>query len=83
MLNAASFHTSVQDPTPEGVRNVGRASTDYHGVEISATGQGIGIQLASKEHNNDTVFIEHYKGKWIIRVWTEESEDDPAHKIEL
>lgn len=84
MLNAVNFETAVQDATPQGQKPpVAGYTTDYHNVRIQATGSGIGIQLEGKEHNNDTLFIEHHEGQWIIRVWTEQSEDDPAHKITL
>lgn len=73
MLNAVNITTSVQDPTPQGQKTVAGHTTDYHKVRINATGHGIGIQLEGKEHANDTIFIEHREGQWIIRIWDEDN----------
>ena len=42
-----------------------------------------GVGLCGSIGDDSAIYLEHYQGKWVLRVWADINQEDPTHVIDM
>ena len=42
-----------------------------------------GVGLCGSIGDDSAIYLEHYGGKWVLRVWADINREDPTHSIDM